>query len=174
VSAPNTSEYPVRGGVAEIRSFESGEGSTIELHPDGGAGVMWSSEINAPDFMGRVAKYAAPDRSARARLMPLRTMRREIPFHRAQSAIGRHESRVNLITVDTQDHGSFVWEARRPTPVAPGYPYVFGVVGVTLARVNHALLAQFVEETATSQVRQDIPGILETADRLAQNVQAAA
>jgi hypothetical protein len=106
--------------------------------------------------------------------LPLRTLRREIPFTRAQSAVNRHVSRVNLITVESHNHGSFVWEARRQHPAAPEYPYVFGVVGVSLGAVNHAVLRQFIEDTATPQVCADIPGILDTAARLAQHVQAAA
>jgi hypothetical protein len=166
---PRTTQYPVSGGIAEMRSFDRGEGSTIEHHKEGRLAVTWSTEILAPRFMYLVGALLVGDTGVRATLLPQQTRRKALPFDKARTAVEQHQHRFQFITVTTRDSRSFVWGAANPLAETSEYPYATGECGIVLTSFDRDLIGRLIQETATAQVSSDLPSILASAEQITSN-----
>lgn len=171
MKTPRTKSYNASGGKSELRSYDAGEGATIELHEGGSVFVGWSTRIHAADFMVQM-KLLLDEMPAQTQLAPALNGRRTIPFTEAQDAVDQTPERFNFIAIDTPDD-SFTWEAVDPAAKASQYPEAPGEVGIVFSAFKQSIVQALIESTATPHVQDDVSGILSSAQRLTSHTSPA-
>jgi hypothetical protein len=163
--------YDASGGASMLRSYEQGEGTTIESQKGGSYVVAWSAHVPASAFLETIASWVDP--SAETELTPAANGRPTIPFKEAMEIVEAQPSRFRFIAIDDADE-HFTWQAANPDGETGDYPEVPGEVGIVFSDLNTTWIRQLIEATATPLVRLDLKGILESAESLTGSTPSAA
>jgi hypothetical protein len=167
VTPPKIAAYGGPTRPSELRSYEAGEGLTLETQDDGYV-VAWSAHVTAEEFMRAVQSLVA---KATAEVSPLTNGHGGIPLDQAMTIVAEHPQEATFIKVAADDE-SFSWEAADPSAKGP-YPEVPGEVGVMFSALNNQLVERMIESTATPHVQEDIAGILDSAQHLTRSTPTA-
>jgi hypothetical protein len=160
VKAPKIAAYGGSKRPSELRSYEEGEGLTIETQDEGYV-VAWSAHVPAETFMRAVQSLVA---QATAEVSPWTNGHGNISLHEAAAIVTDHPHEVTFIRVAADDK-SFSWEPADPSAKG-SYPAVPGEVGIMFSALNNTVVERMIEITATPHVQEDISGILDSAQRL--------
>lgn len=158
-----TTEYEGSGGKSEVRWYDEGEGLTIESQRDGGYVLAWSAAVPPETFLRAVGDLVT--QAATTELSPRRNGYHAIPFSEAVTLVDADPDCVRFIAIDDAED-SFTWEAADRDPKPGEYPDVPGEVGIIFSHLNRAWIERLILTTATPHVREDIDGILASAQRL--------
>ncbi len=158
MSSVETILYQASGGDSERRSYEGGEGLTIESQDEGYV-LAWSAVAHAGEFMRVVSELVAA--SAVTELLPRTNGRASVSLAEAVDAVASHPE-VKVIEVNSDDE-TFVWTATGPN--ARGRPDL-SCVAIAFSALDPVRVKQFITDTATPQIKGDLTHILESAERL--------
>jgi hypothetical protein len=158
-----TTPYRASGGDSELRSYDAGEGLTIESQLGGSYALAWSARVSPSDFLQVVGSLV--DASADTELSPPTNGRPSIPLREATAIVQAKPEQFHFIAVDAPSD-SFTWEAINPSAKAEEYPELPGEVGIAFSALNRTWVRQLITATATRHVCEDIEDILASAERL--------
>jgi hypothetical protein len=165
VSPDKVIPYEASGGSSERRAYKDEEGLTIESQKDGYV-LAWSAETPARGFMEAVSKLV--DASAATELLPRTNGRVSIPLAEAIAAVAKHPD-TKVIEV-TSDDESFVWTATDPSARSR---HNLTRVAVAFSALDSARVEKFISDTAAPQIKDDLDGIIESAERLTHSTPTA-